>query len=125
MKAKQILIVDDEEDIRDVAKLALEMLGGWQVLTASSGSQGLLVAEQEQPDAILLDVMMPDMDGVTTFQKLQANPQTKNIPVILLTAKVQSADQRRFDNLGVKAVIAKPFKTMSLANQVAEILNWD
>ncbi|MGB7439732.1 MAG: response regulator [Coleofasciculaceae cyanobacterium] len=125
MEPKQILIVDDEEDIRDVAKLALEMLGGWQVLTASSGSQGLLVAEQEQPDAILLDVMMPDMDGVTTFQKLQANPQTKNIPVILLTAKVQSADQRRFDNLGVKAVIAKPFKTMSLANQVAEILNWD
>lgn len=125
MKAKRILIVDDEEDIRDVAKLALETLGGWQVLTASSGSQGLLVAEQEQPDAILLDVMMPDMDGVRTFQKLQANRATQNIPVILLTAKVQSADQRRFDELGVKAVIAKPFKTMSLANQIAEIFNWD
>ena len=125
MEAKQILIVDDEEDIRDVAKLALEMLGGWQVLTASSGSQGLLVAQKEQPDAILLDVMMPNMDGVATFEKLQANPATQNIPVIFLTAKVQSADQRRFDELGVKAVIAKPFKTMNLANQVAEILGWD
>ncbi len=123
MRARHILIVDDEEDIQEVARLALEVVGGWKVSTASSGSEGLTLAEVEQPDAILLDVMMPDMDGITTFKKLQANPATKQIPVILLTAKVQSADQRQFAQLGVTAVIAKPFQTMNLADQVAEILD--
>ncbi|MEW6499331.1 MAG: response regulator, partial [Cyanobacteriota bacterium] len=78
-----------------------------------------------QLDAILLDVMMPDWDGVTTFQQLQANPATQHIPVLLLTAKMQAADKRRFAQLGVTAAIAKPFDPMTLADQVAKSLGWD
>lgn len=122
---KRILIVDDEEDIRDVAQVALEIVGGWEVLVAGSGSEGLYLAETQQPDAILLDIMMPDMDGISTFEKLQSNPATQPIPVILLTAKAQAADQRKFAQLGVKATIVKPFKTMNLASQVAQILGWN
>lgn len=82
-------------------------------------------AEAEQPDAILLDVMMPDMDGPNTFQKLQVNPATQHIPVILLTAKVQASDRRYYTELGIKAAIAKPFNPLQLASQVAEVLGWD
>ncbi len=124
MTAKRILIIDDEEDIREVAQLTLESVGDWEVFTAESGMKGLQLAEAEKPDAILLDVMMPDMDGIATFQKLQANPSTQGIPVILLTAKVQSSDQRRFAELGVKGLIAKPFNPMMLNNQLTEVLGW-
>ena len=125
MTVKHILIIDDEEDIQEVARLALELVGGWQVSTAGSASEGLLLAEVRQPDAILLDVMMPNIDGITTFHKLQANPATEQIPVILLTAKVQSTEQRQFAQLSVTGIIAKPFKSMHLANQVAELLGWN
>lgn len=125
MTVRRILIIDDEDDIREVAQLCLETVGGWDVITAGSGREGLVTAETEQPDAILLDVMMPEMDGPTTFQKLQANPQTSHIPVLLLTAKVQAAEQRRFAELGVTAVLVKPFDPLMLANQVAQALNWD
>lgn len=124
MIAKRILIIDDEEDIREVAQLTLEAVGGWLVFTAESGFEGLQVAEAEKPDAILLDVMMPEMDGIATFGKLQANPATQNIPVILLTAKVQSTDQRRFAELGVIGMIAKPFNPMTLSDQLTEALGW-
>ncbi len=92
MAARKILIVDDEDDIREVARVSLEMVGGWDVLVAGSGSVGLAEAKLGQPDAILLDVMMPDMDGPTTFHRLQSDAATRHIPVILLTAKVQAAD---------------------------------
>ncbi|MCG8366150.1 MAG: response regulator [Pseudanabaenales cyanobacterium] len=125
MPTKHILIVDDEDDIREVAELALEAVGGWQVSTASSGLVGLAKAAAEQPDAILLDVMMPDMDGLETFQKLRANAVTQQIPVILLTAKTQATDQNRFLEVGVTGIITKPFKAMLLADQIAELLDWD
>jgi CheY-like chemotaxis protein len=121
---KHILIIDDEDDIREVAQLTLEAVGGWQVSTAASGSEGLNKAEAEQPDAILLDVMMPEMDGIATFNKLQTNPHTQNIPVVLLTAKVQSSDQRRFAELGITGIVPKPFDPMTLTEQVAEVLGW-
>lgn len=124
MTAKRILVIDDEEDIREVAQLSLEMVGGWEVLTASSGSEGIAKAEAEQPDAILLDVMMPDMDGPATFAQMQRRSSIQHIPVILLTAKVQATEQRRFAELGVAGIIAKPFDPMNLANQVAEVLGW-
>lgn len=124
MTAKRILVIDDEDDIREVAQLSLEMVGGWEVLTAGSGSEGIDKAEEEQPDAILLDVMMPDMDGPTTYALMQRRTTTQKIPVILLTAKVQANDQRRFAELGVAGVIAKPFDPMSLAGQVAKFLSW-
>lgn len=120
----KVLIIDDEYDIRAVAELALKAVGGWQVLTAASGPAGLTLAEQEHPDAILLDVMMPDMNGIETLQTLQANPKIQNIPVIFLTAKTQAADQRRFMELGVVGIITKPFKAMTLAARISEILGW-
>lgn len=120
----KLLVIDDEDDIREVAQLCLETLGGWQVLTASSGREGLIQAESEQPDAILLDVMMLDTDGIAIFQMLQANPITQHIPVILLTAKVQATDRHQFAALGVTALIAKPFDPLTLAEQVAVALGW-
>jgi CheY-like chemotaxis protein len=125
VSTKRVLIIDDEDDIREVAQTSLEMMGGWVVSTAASSAEGLLKAESEQPDAVLLDVMLPDMDGPTTFQKLQANPTTRQIPVILLTAKVQAADQRRLSGLGVAAILTKPFDPIILADQVAVALGWE
>lgn len=123
--AKRILIIDDAEDIREVAQVSLEVIGGWEVLTASSGREGVAKALAQQPDAILLDVMMPDQDGPTTFLQLQANSATQHIPVILLTAKALASDRRMFADLGVVSVIAKPFEPMFLASQVAQVLGWD
>ncbi len=124
MTVRRILLIDDEDDIREVAQLCLETVGGWEVITADCGKEGLIKAENEQPDAILLDVMMPEWDGPTTFQALQNNAVTKNIPVVLLTAKVQASEQRLFAQLGVKAVFAKPFDPLSLATELAEVLGW-
>lgn len=121
---RRVLIIDDEEDIRQVAALCLEMVAGWEVLTASSGALGVERAAAEQPDAILLDVMMPLMDGPTTFREIQLNPATRNIPVLLLTAKVQAADQLRFSALGVAAVLLKPFDPHTLAGQISSVLGW-
>ena len=120
----RILIIDDEDDIREVAAMSLESVAGWEVIMASSGAQGLVRAAEYLPDAILLDVMMPGMDGPTTFRELRKNPRTARIPVLLLTAKVQSTDQRRFADLGVEAVLFKPFDPMTLSTQIAAALGW-
>ena len=124
MSNKKILVIDDEPDIREVAQMSLETVSEWQVLTAESGEEGITKAKQEKPDAILLDAMMPSMDGPATFQKLQADPSTSQIPVIIFTAKVQAADRKRFADLGVKNVIAKPFDPLQLGSQIAAILGW-
>ncbi|HUV68261.1 MAG TPA: response regulator [Terracidiphilus sp.] len=121
---RKILIIDDEDDIREVAALSLESIAGWDVVTASSGAQGLARAIEHQPDAILLDVMMPGMDGPTTFRELRKNPATDKIPVLLLTAKVQNSDQRRFADLGVESVLFKPFDPLTLAEQISDVLGW-
>lgn len=120
---KCMLIIDDDEDIREVAKLCLEAVGGWQVCTAESGSEGLINAECKKPDAILLDVMMPDMDGLNTLEKLRSNSLTVNIPVIFLTAKDDLLDRDKLAQMGVKGIIAKPFDPMNLSEQVAYLLN--
>ncbi len=124
MSTKKILIVDDEPDIRELAQMSLEMVSSWQAITAESGEEGIAKAQQEKPDAILLDAMMPGMDGATAFQKLQADPSTKQIPVIMFTAKVQPADKNRFLDLGVKHIIAKPFDPLKIGSQISEILGW-
>ncbi len=119
-----VLIIDDEDDIREVAALSLEATADWRILTASSGAEGIRTAAAEQPDAILMDVMMPGMDGPTAFRQLQADAATSRIPVILLTAKVQGVDQRRFAGLGVAAILFKPFDPLALAAQISEALGW-
>ncbi|GAB4330332.1 MAG: response regulator [Leptolyngbyaceae cyanobacterium] len=121
---KRILIIDDDPDILAVAQLALETIGEWDVITALSGKKGIELAREERPDAILLDVMMPEMDGIATLRVLQSGSETASIPVILMTAKVQPADQQRFANLGVVATIVKPFKAMQLSTQISELLGW-
>jgi two-component system, OmpR family, alkaline phosphatase synthesis response regulator PhoP len=121
---KRVLLVDDEDDIREVAGMSLETVAGWSILAARSGREGLKIAAEQQPDAILLDVMMPDMDGPSTFKNLQENDSTKSIPVIFLTAKAQTREQRGFRELGAQGVISKPFDPLTLADQVAEILGW-
>ena len=122
--SKCVLIVDDEDDVRAIAKLGLEMGGGWVVLTASSGQEALRIAEEQQPDVILLDMMMPDMDGRMTLKKLKTHPPTRRIPVILVTAKVNSSSQGTFDDMEVAAVLAKPFRPLQLAEQIRKLLNW-
>ena len=119
---RRILIIDDEDDLREVAQAALETVAGWQVLTAASGPEGLERARAEGPDAILLDVMMPGADGMTALERLRADPGTAAIPVILLTAKVRVA--RHPPGAGAAGVILKPFDPLKLAGQVAEILGW-
>ncbi len=124
MQPKCILAIDDDDGIREIIQFSLEAVTDWKVLTAGSGREGISRAETEQPDAILLDVMMPEMDGMTTFQHLQANAATKNIPTILLTAKDIANEQQRFLNLGIAGAIAKPFKADRLVKQICEILSW-
>ena len=124
MSHKQLLVIDDEDDIREVASLSLELTEGWTVTTASGGSTGTALAQSLEPDAILLDVMMPDMDGPSTLRALQQLAATKSIPVIFLTAKVQSADRERFMLLGVRGVIAKPFDPLTLGQQIKDVLSW-
>ncbi|MFN6517691.1 MAG: response regulator [Nostoc sp. CreGUA01] len=121
---RSILIVDDEEDVQAIAKLGLEMGAGWNVLTACSGREALNVAANFKLDVILLDMMMPEMDGRATLQQLKANPVTQSIPVILLTAKVQDSDRDSFTGLDVAAVFAKPFRPLKLATQISEALGW-
>jgi CheY-like chemotaxis protein len=121
----RILIIDDEDDIREVAAMSLETVAGWEVMVANSGAQGLTRAAMYKPDAILLDVMMPGMDGPTTFRELQKNPATAKSPVLFLTAKVQATDRARFAGLGIQAVLVKPFDPLALSTQIANVLGWE
>lgn len=121
---KHILLIDDELDIREVAALSLETVAGWKVTSASSGREGVELAKTTHPDAILLDVMMPEHDGPATLQSLRADAATAAIPIIFLTAKLQSIEHARLRAMGATGTVAKPFDPMTLARQVSEILGW-
>jgi CheY-like chemotaxis protein len=118
----RILHIEDEIDIQEVARIALEDVGGFSVTTAGSGREGLSLAERIRPDLILLDVMMPGMDGPATLQALRENATTAGIPVIFMTAKVQRHEVGRYTALGALGVITKPFDPMTLAQSVRELL---
>jgi len=122
---RRVLVVDDDDAIREVAEVALGIVGGWDVVAASSGAECVRKASEVAPEAILLDVMMPGMDGPTTVEKLREDPATQDIPVILLTAKVQPSELRAWERLDLAGVIAKPFDPMTLAAKVAALLGWD
>lgn len=125
MNDKRILLIDDEETIQEVVQVGIEIEAGWQVAIASSGLEGIKLAQTQQPDAILLDVMMPDMDGISTLSNLKANSKTRSIPVIFLTAKTQTTEKDQLQSLGIVDVITKPFNSMTLASQIAKILHWE
>jgi CheY-like chemotaxis protein len=122
---KRILVIDDEANVRIVVQTCLEILGEWEVLLAASGQEGLLLTQTKKPDAILLDVMMPGMDGVAFVRELQANPELRAIPVVFLTAKAELTQPRQFQALGVSGAIAKPFNPLTLHDQIATSLGWD
>ena len=119
-----ILIVDDDDDIREVAQLALELGATWRVITASSGPAALETARAESPDAILLDVMMPGLDGPGTLERLRADAGTRHIPVIFLTAKARPTERDRLSGLAVSGVLSKPFDPVALPEQIAALLGW-
>ena len=124
MPPRKILVVDDQDEIREIIGISLEQVDGWQAVLAEPGSEVVLLAQSEQPDAIILDANMPGMDGPTTFNNLRANAQTQRIPVILLTASTQDEDRKRFASFGFAAVLAKPFDPLHLPAQIAEALGW-
>jgi two-component system, OmpR family, alkaline phosphatase synthesis response regulator PhoP len=124
MTCKRVLIIDDDQSVRTVVQFGIPMVVGWEVVTASSGSEGIQIAQSMQPDAILLDVMMPKMDGIATFNALQTHAVTERIPVILLTGRVEAAETQKFSDMGVNGVIAKPFNALDLPEQISKILQW-
>ena len=115
-------MVDDEPHVRRVAELSLARVGGWTVALAASGAEALSAAERDPPDLILLDVMMPGMDGPTTLVALQAHPTLRSIPVVFITAKVQEREIQRYLALGAAGVICKPFDPIQLPEQIRRIL---
>jgi CheY-like chemotaxis protein len=118
---KHILYVDDEADIREVAQMALELEPGFEVRCAASGAEALVVARDWRPDLIMLDVMMPELDGPSTLSRLRAEPSTAATPVIFITARTQVQEVEAFLSLGAVGVIAKPFDPMQLGSQVREL----
>ena len=117
------LVIDDEEDVRYVARLSLGRVGGMTVVEASNGAEGIERARTERPDFILLDMMMPGMDGAATLRALHADELTRSIPVVFLTAKAMASEVRRLAQLGAKGVVLKPFNPMTLAKDITAILN--
>jgi CheY-like chemotaxis protein len=105
--------------------MSLELTHDWKVTTATNGRDALEKVTAAAPDAILLDVMMPEMDGPTTVVALRARPDMRNVPIILLTAKVQAADKRRFTELDIQGVMGKPFDPMTLGSEIATLLRWE
>ncbi len=118
----RLLYIEDEPDIRDIALVSLRDVGGFDVTLAGSGREALGLVRSIQPDVILLDVMMPGMDGPTTLRELRKIPETSRTPVIFMTAKVQAQEVAAFRKMGALDVIAKPFEPMGLADQVRDIL---
>ena len=118
---KRILYVEDEPDIQAVAKIALEAVGGFELKVCSSGDEALSEAAAFSPDLLLLDVMMPGMDGPTTLQELRKLSGLQETPAIFMTAKVQNNEIEHFKKVGALDVIPKPFDPMKLAEQIEKI----
>jgi len=123
--SKRILLIDDEPDVQRVLQTCLEKLTQWTVIIAASAEEGLLKAIAEQPDAIVLDIMMPDMDGYMFLDALWAKPEMRCIPVVFLTAQAGLLEPHHSEKLGVKGIIAKPFDPLTLHRAIASALNWD
>jgi CheY-like chemotaxis protein len=119
----RLLLVDDEDAIRVIASISLERVGGWKVIAASSGQAALEAMQDDGPfDAVLMDVMMPGLDGPSTLQRMHSDGLALNVPVIFLTAKVGDAERERLISLGASGVLAKPFDPMTLPEQLSQIL---
>ena len=124
MRTRKVLVVDDDDVIREVAKVALEVVGGWQVISVGNGADAQEIARSEQPDVVLLDVMMPGMDGPRTAAALHDDPATRAIPVVFLTAKLADPDTMSSSERNLAGIIAKPFDPMTLAAEISRLLGW-
>lgn len=122
---KRILVIDDENNIREIVKISLELNNDWKVITVDSGNEGIAIAKVEQPDVILLDLVMPQEDGLTIFRKLQNNCKTQHIPVIFFTAAVENSELELLLDFGVKGILKKPFDPITLSNALCKYLTWD
>jgi CheY-like chemotaxis protein len=120
---KKILFVEDEPDIQTIAKMSLEMIGGFNVCLCSSGVEALQKALDYRPDLMLLDVMMPGMDGPETLRQLLLIPELAAIPAVFMTAKVNAQEISKYYSYGAKAVIAKPFEPLKLPEQIQAVLD--
>ena len=117
----KILYVEDEPDIAQVAKLALETVGGFTIESCENGKIALEKGPAFAPDLVLMDVMMPEMDGPTAFNEMKNIPELKDVPVIFMTAKVQPAEIAEYKEMGAVDVIPKPFDPMTLAEKVRQV----
>jgi CheY-like chemotaxis protein len=120
----KVLVIDDSVLIREAAKIALGTIGGWQTTTAASGEEGIERVLAEHPDAILLDVVMPGIDGLAVAERLHGIPATSSLPIVLLTAHDRLDDSERFQRLQVAGIIAKPFDISDLSREVATLVGW-
>ncbi len=118
----RVLVVDDDPSLLRIAALALERLGGFEVVEAGSGVEAIERASHTRPDLILLDVMMPELDGPGTLARLRADPVTAGIPIVFLTAKAQPGEVDALVRLGALGVIAKPFDPLALSSEVRQFL---
>jgi CheY-like chemotaxis protein len=121
---KKVLLIDDEDFIGQVVKSCIELFSNWQITTTKSGEEGLISVATDRPDVILLDMLMPTMDGFAFLKKLQADPQLADIPVVLLTSRVDLTESRKIAQLGVQGAIAKPFHPTRIVSQLVQILGW-
>ena len=119
----KVLIIDDDADIRTIARLSLSRVGGMDVIEAASGVEGVRKAQEEKPDVILLDMMMPAMDGFETLSALRSQPATAMTPVIFLTAKAVGDEVERMTTLGAAGVLIKPFDPRTLSEDVRALVN--
>ncbi|HEY9677359.1 MAG TPA: response regulator [Drouetiella sp.] len=122
MQVNKILLVDDDPSIRKIAQITLTSVGKFQVTSVSSGADALTAASSEKFDLVILDVMMPNMDGPMTLAKLRALPNLSDLPVIFMTAKVQKHELDRLQILGARGVITKPFEPLQICTQIQSIL---
>lgn len=118
---ERVLHIEDDPSIQEIARVALEVLGGFKVMTCASGAAGLAAVEHFSPDLILLDVMMPEMDGPETLCELQRMQVLSTCPVVFMTAKVQPAEIEDYKRMGAADVIEKPFDPMALSDQLRQI----
>ncbi|WP_326914859.1 response regulator [Sphingopyxis chilensis] len=119
----RILYIDDEADIREIAQMALELDSAFAVRTSASGREGIAAARDWAPALILLDVMMPELDGPAVLGLLRDDPATSKIPIVFITARTQAQEVAHLQALGARGVIAKPFDPMTLAGQVRDFLD--
>ena len=124
MPSKKVLLIDDEDFIGQIVKSCIELFSNWQIITAHSGEEGLISAATDRPDVILLDMLMPTMDGFAVLKKLQADPQLADIPVVLLTARVDLTEPQKIAQLGVKGAIVKPFHPTKIVDEITKMLDW-